>query len=45
MLIGVIAKIWVLKSERVLVSEGIEATPIRAHAAHGPYALARSEVL
>ena len=28
MLIGVIAAIWVLKSERVLISESIEATPI-----------------
>ena len=27
-LIGVIAAVWVLKSERVLTSESIEATPI-----------------
>ena len=31
-LIGVIAEIWVLKSERVLISEGIVATPMHARA-------------
>ena len=33
-LIGVIAEIWVLKSERVLISESIEATPIKQFYAH-----------
>ena len=28
MLLRIIAKIWVLKSEQVLISEGVEVTPM-----------------
>ena len=33
-LIGIIAEIWVLKSERVLINENIEATPINQFYVH-----------
>ena len=40
MLIGVIAAVWVLKSERALISASIEATPIN----HATYVRARAHI-